>query len=229
MAVKPSRPTWDNSFVSHVRLASGEERHALVVDPIGDRSEWIVLGANEWIARIGSGAPPVRLLLNTSGARVLIAGVALLAIDSQDERSNPKASVRSPDLRIIPLGRIEEVLNERRLAGLIREVLGGGGIEAGLDLTPSNLPLPTFPKRTSAATGLTEYGLAGAHKRPRSDDFYRQVADLCGQLLATGHDNYAPLIATANSVPVTTVHAWVKEARRRGFMAPSSRAANVRT
>jgi hypothetical protein len=54
-------------------------------------------------------------------------------------------------------------------------------------------------------------------KRP--DEFYRQVADVFTRAKAVkGRPGPAQRIAAANHVPVTKVHRWVKEARRRGLM-----------
>jgi hypothetical protein len=57
--------------------------------------------------------------------------------------------------------------------------------------------------------------------RRLSDDFYQRVADLyswCARWSVAP----APALAAANeNVPVSTVHAWIKEARRRGLLAPA--------
>lgn len=56
----------------------------------------------------------------------------------------------------------------------------------------------------------------------RPDSFYRKVAELYG-FLAGRSRSPAAEIAQANGLPVTTVHRWVKEARRRGFLPPGRR------
>jgi len=55
--------------------------------------------------------------------------------------------------------------------------------------------------------------------RSHGDDFYRRVAEVYAQA-TTVTTRPAEVIATASHVPVTTVHRWVKEARRRGFLPP---------
>ena len=57
-------------------------------------------------------------------------------------------------------------------------------------------------------------------ERRRSDDFYLQVAGAFSVASAMGQ-RPAVRIADANGVPVSTVHRWVKEARRRGVMGPA--------
>jgi len=54
-----------------------------------------------------------------------------------------------------------------------------------------------------------------ARKRP--DSFYQQVAERFLWLTEKGRKPAVEL-AEANGVPVTTVHRWVKEARRRGIL-----------
>lgn len=231
MPVEPIPPTWSHGQVLRVLDSKGKTRQALAIDPVGDSSGWIVLGANEWIARTGRGDPTVRILVDLDSPRVVIAGVAVLAVDpAHDWFSEPMDAVRSPDLRAVPLGRIEEILNQRRLADLIRHVIEGGGIKTGLDLSPSTRPLPSVEPEITALrpTSSIDAKLADIDVRPRTDHFYRQLADLCGRLIAAGHDNYAHRIADANGVPGTTVHNWIKEARSRGYLAPSSRAAHNR-
>jgi hypothetical protein len=57
---------------------------------------------------------------------------------------------------------------------------------------------------------------------PKPDKFYRQVADRFAYL-ATVSKRPATDLAAANDVPATTVHRWVKEARRRGLLPPGER------
>jgi hypothetical protein len=56
----------------------------------------------------------------------------------------------------------------------------------------------------------------------RADEFYRTVADAYSWL-ATQSKRPAAELAEWNGVPVTTVHRWVKEARRRRFLGPGRR------
>lgn len=61
------------------------------------------------------------------------------------------------------------------------------------------------------------------HKKP--DAFYEQVAERFTYLVAIGSKRPANELAEANGVPASTVHRWVKEARRRGILPPGQRAA----
>jgi hypothetical protein len=53
----------------------------------------------------------------------------------------------------------------------------------------------------------------------KPDSFYRRVA-VTYSALADHSTRPAAELAEANGVPTTTVHRWVKEARKRGFLAP---------
>lgn len=57
-----------------------------------------------------------------------------------------------------------------------------------------------------------------AYPRSKPDGFYRDVARLHTELRAAGNRRPAHELAEANDVPVSTVHRWMKEARRRGVM-----------
>jgi hypothetical protein len=61
----------------------------------------------------------------------------------------------------------------------------------------------------------------GGRRKP--DRFYEQIAERFAYL-ATVSPRPAMELAKANGVPVTTVHGWVKEARRRGLLAAGERA-----
>jgi hypothetical protein len=58
--------------------------------------------------------------------------------------------------------------------------------------------------------------------RGRPDEFYKAVAAAFAYL-ATVSQRPAAEMAEANDVPVSTIHGWVKEARRRGFLPAGER------
>lgn len=96
-------------------------------------------------------------------------------------------------LRSIPVGRIEALAN-----ALLHPHAGHRGWRAD-----ARLPEPLLT--TSA--------------RRRPDEFYEAVASTYRHLAAVTHQPVLDL-AEANEVPRTTAHRWVKEARRRGLLAP---------
>jgi hypothetical protein len=79
-------------------------------------------------------------------------------------------------------------------------------------LQPGQLWLPKAPRLRAKVP-------RGAKK---NDAFYQTVAAVYRQK-AVQSNRPAVEMANANGVPVTTVHRWVKEARRRGFLPPGQK------
>lgn len=119
-------------------------------------------------------------------------------------------------LRKLPIGRIEALANnDPQTAAAIRarlhEVLRRGHQpQSGPPLKPwvpkevewEVPPLPTMP-----ATG------------DKGDDFYEWIAGIYGEA-ATLSPRPAAELAEAWKQPITTVHRWTREARRRGHLPP---------
>lgn len=126
----------------------------------------------------------------------------------------------------IPLGRIEEIVNQPELAAQLM---------SRFDVTgPSILDLAV---EDGVAERLAQLDIASAPTpeplripagRSYPDEFYSQVASTYAWHAATS-SRPAAVIAERAGVGVSTVHRWVKEARRRGLMAPSSRNRNGST
>jgi hypothetical protein len=122
-------------------------------------------------------------------------------------------------LREVPLAAIEAACNQPRYYGAVVD---------RLRISPLTLdPLPWWPE-----DGVTVDPPPPAEPvsmrldippgRPKPDAFYAQVADTFARL-ATSTGKPAADLALANGVPVTSVHGWVKEARRRGFLPAGER------
>jgi ABC-type amino acid transport substrate-binding protein len=133
----------------------------------------------------------------------------------------PDAPITGDTLRALQLGRIEAAVNRPALAENLRASLD----RPGPDLRRA---LSRDVKQVSSHAVVPRYEVApvvpvpeGRGKYP--DSFYRRVADRYSALQASGERDVARQIADANEVPLTTVHRWVKEARRRGFLPPGRR------
>jgi hypothetical protein len=123
-------------------------------------------------------------------------------------RITAESGISSQIVRGVPLSRIENFANapgsyERiRSAAVGDRLIGTGDSGTGND--------------QAAIETVANADAAGS----RYDDvFYRMVADA---VVAAGR-GAAPRISRARGVPLTTVHRWVREARRRGFLAPTGR------
>ncbi len=113
--------------------------------------------------------------------------------------------LRSIDLHAVPLTAIEHALNDP----LRRAVIAGVGG-----------PSSRAEAVRAAAAHRASLDVNAPTGRPYPDDFYRRVAAAYNALVSAGRSP-APALAEANSVPVTTVHGWTREARRRGALPPA--------
>lgn len=97
----------------------------------------------------------------------------------------------------------------------VSEQVGAGYTALGLEWDGSVVPL---------RSRVRNLRLQIPKGQPKPDRFYRDLARLYGEV-ALNSSRPAAVIAEANTVPVSTVHGWVKEARRRGLLAPGERRA----
>ena len=136
--------------------------------------------------------------------------VATVSVGSDDR------AVDSNDLRAVPLGRIVVFANgpgKDRLKARLNEHFD---IELALGGATEVITQEAERSQRKPRTKLDIPAGPGRHP----DDFYRRVAALYMYLAQHG-DRPAADIAEANGIAnVSTVHRWIKEARRRGFLNP---------
>ncbi len=122
-------------------------------------------------------------------------------------------------IRDLPIGRLQAAINGPYAIRELREVLSDDGEpRRGANYNPMTGRMPRAAINAADFEDLALEIPGG----PRPDSFYEQVAEVFARAAAM---SISPAIdvAEANGVPVTTVHRWVKEARRRGVMSPASR------
>lgn len=164
-----------------------------------EKAHWMIWRSSEGLQ--------VRLALGLGDDRITVTQV-WLSIDPEADRDEP---VTAADLREIPLGRIVALINSPVTATAIQTSFG---------YFPENHPrLPLGPEYEYDPDQA--YRLEGAELKRREDSFYTGVALAWATAVARGSKEPAALIAEANNVPRSTVYGWVREARRRGVMAPS--------
>jgi len=126
-------------------------------------------------------------------------------------------------LRSIPTGRIEALANQPTMSEVLREAIAQHGGEADQrDWVTRAERAAADPTGALAALQRGPLRVRGARERSKPDGFYAKVAELYSRA-SYFEGSPAQAIADANNVPVTTVHGWVKEARRRGLLAPGRR------
>jgi hypothetical protein len=118
--------------------------------------------------------------------------------------------VTARDLRGFPLGKIEVWVNQLAQQGLV------GRLDAK---RPELSDTPQFAITEGTATWAPKLPPTPA-KGPKGDGFYGFVGEVYGKA-ATVSTRPAAELAKAWEVPVTTVHRWVREARRRGHLRPA--------
>lgn len=111
-------------------------------------------------------------------------------------------------LRAIPIGQMTAWVN-----------LQGNDIYSWLTIPGDMAGEVMFDESQFSAAADLDLDLdLDGYPRAKPDAFYRHVARLHTALRAAGERGPAKAIAEANRVPVSTVHRWMKEARRRGVM-----------
>lgn len=122
-------------------------------------------------------------------------------------------------LRDAPMARVEAAVNQPAYRQELLERLPG-----------PDATMEAFPRGEANGWWFTSakprvrppLKLAVPEGRSRPDSFYEAVAAAFGYISVVSqrpaHD-----LAAENDVPVTTVHGWVKEARRRGFLPAGER------
>lgn len=176
---------------------------------------WVEYGRQGWV-RVNGIDVDVVVLAKTAeveGRRVIM-DLLLLA---NGKSSSP--GVDSAVLRAMPIGWLESMVNTPQARRLLAEQQGGPdptGKAIERRATAWFFDQLQPPELNERETRLT---------RPDGKDpdtFYRQVAEAYTDAIAKS-GTVAPLLAEEAGVPVPTVHRWIAEARRRGFLPPARR------
>lgn len=146
-------------------------------------------------------------------------------------------------LRDLPLGAWEAQMNAPEMTAVLSARFAEDGPYSMDDLADAHHDSDLTPMPADADDGGLEFQFPGAGRHPavaislepqldlgvsdtrtgkRPDEFYRAVAEAYSWLAGRGR-RPAPELAAINGVPPTTIHRWVKEARRRGLLGPGRR------
>ncbi|MDQ7910757.1 hypothetical protein RB614_40330 [Phytohabitans sp. ZYX-F-186] len=187
-----------------------------------------ITGAPGWLAAHLSGdGPPLALLkFEPRDGRAVITRLVIVG-----------EAIDSSMLRAIPIGRIESDLNHPRYgfpgalrAELPHDVLAE--MAARGELFPEEFAAidRALDRYLSTAGNRTPTVGRNERRRPRAsltrpdgsdpDGFSRRVADAYNEAVVSTRKP-AMVLAEEAGVPVTTVHRWIAEARRRGHLPPA--------
>jgi hypothetical protein len=155
-------------------------------------------------------------------AKVRAAEDGRLEITEVYIRSRGEGVVQTGQLRKIPLGRIESLANRPDRRQILLDLLEGPARsleEAAKGQIAKEPPVEESEERSRARKRRRAAKLPTPVSRKYPDSFYTKVAVAYLDLVAEGVSP-ATEIAAVNGVPVTQVHRWIKEARRRGLLGP---------
>ena len=188
-----------------------------LIVPLGRADEYLAFGSEgwAWVNLPREVDLEVWVQVTTSpGGRLIVRGLWVGMVVGVTGRS----------LDWLPLGRIEAAVNTPAVRErLLKRLSEDHQLEspAWSDLPPLNvLAPPRLDEHVDAPKVRLRLHIPEGRRRP--DAFYAKVADVYSSQEALS-DRPAADIAEANGVPATTVARWVKEARRRGLMAPARR------
>ena len=174
-------------------------------------SRWAQVGIDD---DDGNRLPPLLVRAAEGPSGVMIDRVMITLGEDRDLQA----------FRDIPVRRLEILLGD------LKESIESG-TEFRIDLGEEDPLTRTIDQVTSfIPSGDAQRVFKGGEKRTRSpltrpgragdDDFYRRVSDAYLEAMMTTRA-VAPVLAAEADVPVRTVHGWIREARRRGFLPPA--------
>jgi hypothetical protein len=120
--------------------------------------------------------------------------------------------VTARDLRGLPLGKIEGWVNQFAQQGLVDPAADPASVKLSDTVR--------FPSTGMAGwvPGLPEAPASGA----KPDEFYRRIGEIYGKA-ALASPRPAADLAETWEVPLSSVHRWVRVARRRGYLPPTEK------
>lgn len=192
--------------------------------PTGVPGEYFAVGQGGWVFfRPANGDLDVRLFVESEGTdatdRLVVKTLWIEALD-EDGRS---AAISATRLKDFALGRIETIFN---MPGYSHFVWVSGLMVTGANYDP-RVCGPGEAERIASKFPLDDFKHRPLHipdprTRKKPDDFYRDVATAYAWAAQVAR-NPAQALADENHVNTTTVHRWLKEARRRKLAPPARR------
>ncbi len=153
--------------------------------------------------------------------RVLIESDGHLEVRAVHVQRLGDEKVRGTDLRDIPLGQLERLLRHDDLVANV--LLGEENPETLPDFDPSTCSTADAVAQAAKVAGevssnpydliVQDMVVTFPRRGQRDASFFQQVEELYGRVATNSHRPAAE-IAEANNVAVSTVHGWLKEARR---------------
>jgi hypothetical protein len=172
------------------------------------RTTKLQFDGNGWVGYASADAPhSVSVHLSQTPAGRWVIDILTVAVGGTGTGPFPTGRLTARELRSVPLGKIEVWVNQLVSQGLADPIKGK--LSDTVQFGDPVLGTVTWVDK-----------LPPAGKRAKGDEFYRRVGEIYGKA-AVASTRPAADLATIWEVPVTTVHRWIREARRRGHLPPA--------
>jgi len=156
---------------------------------------------------------------NGRGLEHVLNEITIREAATDEEREEIDAKERSEANKWARSGWLPEAVAAQE--SMMAQIAQAGATEA-FDKGQEAIGLSPWGKPEVLRSRVRNLRLRVPEGQPKPDSFYREVARLYGEV-ALNTSQPAVAIAEANSVPISRVHGWIKEARRRGLLAPGER------
>jgi transposase-like protein len=195
---------------------------------LGELDEKVEGSVGSWFLWYRRDAQDVRVRVADRGGRIVIEALHVEAVAG--------STLTSADLRPLQLSRLDAVLNGPEASSLVREVLARKGPASHRPGRAQGRRLAwagSSQKLDETLADLRRSGRMADERRAelrqdadargrRPDEFYKRVAEEVARAAAITRSP-AVEVATDLDVPVSTVHRWMREARRRGIISAPGR------
>ena len=182
-------------------------------------TEYLAVGRDQWLYWYVPAFHDVKV-------HVCVGDGDRLVIDELHVRASERAATANrsmcraidpSNVRELTLGRLETVINSPAVSKAILDQVTSPNLSPEARRLP---PAASLEKSARPVAGRQGLSLEIPSTYRKTDEFYAQVARVF-EAAAQASTQPAIDIANANGLPKTTVHRWIREARRRGVMKPT--------
>lgn len=184
-------------------------------------NEYLAIGQGQWLYWYVPAFHDVKVHVCAGDrGRLVIDQLHVKASGRAAAPSNRSVTCHAIDpssVRELTLGRLETLINSPAVSEAILGDVTSPNLSPEARRLPSAASLEKSARPVAGSEGLS---LEIPSTYRKTDEFYAQVARLF-EAAAQASTQPAIDIANANGLPKTTVHRWIREARRRGVMKPT--------
>jgi|SRR5581483_7954525 len=193
---------------------------------VGPPGAWVALGRGGWLFWHLPRWHDVRVRVEPSRdhGRLVVTAVVVRA-DRRRGKAQGVSRIAPGDLRDLPLGRLEAIVNSPPQASVVQALFESA---TAPDFSPDACPAGEayrIAQRLSLIPAEGDLALPIERGGRLSEDFYAGLAAVYARAVLSERSP-VEAIARANDVPTPTVNRWLREARTRGLIAPTPRSSS---